>query len=238
WIKQQLGDRHLSITERDDLAMIALQGPNAASILTSMSGMAEFDQLRPFRFMLAGDWFIARTGYTGEDGCEIILPNGQAVALWNALVHLGAEPCGLGARDSLRLEAGLNLYGQDMTSVNSPLESNLVWTVAFEPAERDFIGRSALEAQRDAGVEQQLVGLVLGPGGIARTGAKVQTDAGVGVVTSGGFSPTLERPIAMARMPVGVAGEVAVALRGKQRSAQVVKMPFVRNGAMREGLLD
>jgi len=132
----------------------------------------------------------------------------------------------------------LNLYGQDMTAETTPLESNLAWTVAFEPIGRDFIGRAALEAQRDAGVKHKLVGLLLPSGGIARTGARVITSAGDGVVTSGGFSPTLEQPIAMARVPVAAEPDVEIELRGKTRPARIVSLPFVRNGEMRKGLLD
>ena len=238
WIQQQFAEFDIRISERDDLAMIALQGPKAPALLSAMEGLAEFEQLRPFRFMRYGDWFIARTGYTGEDGCEIILPADQASALWQQFIEKGAKPCGLGARDSLRLEAGLNLYGQDMTTETTPLESNLAWTVAFEPTERDFIGRQALEAQKQAGVERKLIGLVLPSGGIARTGARVLTSAGEGIVTSGGFSPTLERPIAIARVPVAAGPDVEIELRGKTRPAQIVALPFVRNGEMREGLLD
>jgi aminomethyltransferase len=145
-------------------------------------------------------------------------------------------PCGLGARDSLRLEAGLNLYGQDMDTSTTPLESNLAWTVAFAPEDRDFIGRAALEAQQRAGVERKLVGLVLEPGGIPRQGATVHSAAGDGVVTSGGFGPTVERPVAMARIPAAADGEVEVALRGRRLPARVTRLPFVRNGKPRDGL--
>ena len=238
WIQQQFAEFDIWIRERDDLAMIALQGPRAVAILSGMNGLAEFEQLRPFRFMLHGDWFIARTGYTGEDGCEMILPADQASALWQQLIEAGAQPCGLGARDSLRLEAGLNLYGQDMTTDTTPLESNLAWTVAFEPEARDFIGRQALEAQKQTGVERKLIGLVLPSGGIARTGARVLTSAGEGIVTSGGFSPTLQRPIAIARVPTSAGPDVEIELRGKTRPARIVALPFVRKGEMREGLLD
>lgn len=238
WIQRQFADLNIRISERDDLAMIALQGPKAPALLSAMEGLEAFEQLRPFRFMLHGDWFIARTGYTGEDGCEIILPADEASALWQQLIENGARPCGLGARDSLRLEAGLNLYGQDMTAETTPLESNLAWTVAFGPEARDFIGRQALEAQKQAGVEQKLIGLVLPSGGIARTGARVLTSAGDGIVTSGAFSPTLERPIAIARVPATAGPDVEIELRGKTRPARIVALPFVRNGEMRKGLLD
>ena len=187
------------------------------------------EKLKPFRSMVHGDCFIARTGYTGEDGVEVILSGAQAQALWRQLSDRGVMPCGLGARDSLRLEAGLNLYGQDMDTSTTPLESNLAWTVAFGD-DRDFIGRAALEQQRAAGVQRKLVGLLFEPGGIPRQGARVTSDAGDGVVTSGGFGPTIERPIAMARIPRDAGEEVHAELRGRSLPARVVKLPFVRNG--------
>lgn len=238
WMRERLADDDLTITERDDLAMIAVQGPDAVGHVVGQLNVPALETLKPFRSLLHGDLFIARTGYTGEDGCEIVLPGGLAADLWRALAGRGVTPCGLGARDSLRLEAGLNLYGQDMDTTTTPLESNLAWTVAFEPGERDFIGRRALERQRESGVARKLVGLVLGSGGIPRAGARVLTAAGEGVVTSGGFGPTVERPIAMARVPAAAGEQVEVELRGRQLPARVVKLPFVRNGSVRTGVLD
>jgi len=237
WIERQLADFDVCVTERDDLAMIAVQGPEAIDHVVELLGAPDVAALKPFRSLVHGDCFIARTGYTGEDGCEIILPNQIAPEMWRKLVARGVVPCGLGARDSLRLEAGLNLYGQDMDRDTTPLESNLAWTVAFEPAERDFIGRRALEKQKSEGVSRKLTGLVLGAGGIPRQGARVLTDAGDGVVTSGGFSPTLERPVAMARIPRSAGDEAIVELRGRELPAQTVKLPFVRNGKARHGLV-
>ena len=216
--------------------MIAVQGPEAIDHVVELLGAPEIADLKPFRSLVHGDLFVARTGYTGEDGCEIILPNEVAPEMWRKLIERGVVPCGLGARDSLRLEAGLNLYGQDMDRETSPLESNLAWTVAFEPADREFIGREALENQKEQGIPRKLVGLVLGAGGIPRQGARVVTDAGDGVVTSGGFSPTLERPVAMARIPQAAGDEVTVELRGRELPARTVKLPFVRNGKPRDGL--
>lgn len=236
WIERQLADFDARVSERDDLAMIAVQGPEAVDHIVELLGAAAVADLKPFRSLTHGDFFIARTGYTGEDGCEIILPGGLADQTWRQLDDRGIVPCGLGARDSLRLEAGLNLYGQDMDTGTTPLESNLGWTVAFDPPERDFIGRPALEKQKSDGVRRKLVGLVLGTGGIPRHGARVITEAGDGVVTSGGFGPTVERPVAMARIPGGAGDEVEVELRGRRRPAQVVKLPFVRKGKPRDGL--
>lgn len=237
WIGRQLADFDATVTERDDLAMIAVQGPEAVEHVVELLGAPGVADLKPFRSLVHGDCFVARTGYTGEDGCELILPNALAPGTWQQLSGRGVLPCGLGARDSLRLEAGLNLYGQDMDRNTTPLESNLAWTVAFEPADRDFIGREALERQKAEGVERKLVGLVLGTGGIPRQGARVITGAGDGVVTSGGFGPTVERPVAMARIPQDADDRVEVELRGRRLPAHVVKLPFVRNGKPRDGLL-
>jgi len=230
WINRQLADRDARVIERDDLAMIAVQGPEAVDHVIEVLGTDAIGRLKPFRSLLHGDAFVARTGYTGEDGVEVILGGSEAQALWRELSGRGVVPCGLGARDSLRLEAGLNLYGQDMDTETTPLESNLSWTVAFSPDERDFIGRAALEQQREAGVERKLIGLLFEPGGIPRQGARVLTEAGEGVVTSGGFGPSIERPIAMARIPATAGDEVRAELRGRTLPARVVKLPFVRNG--------
>ncbi|MFP4208557.1 MAG: glycine cleavage system aminomethyltransferase GcvT [Wenzhouxiangella sp.] len=233
WLQHQAQDVVVEVTERDDLAMIAVQGPAARDKVVEVLGAPGLADIRPFRAASHGDYFVARTGYTGEDGFEVLLPAAMAVEFWDALVAAGVVPCGLGARDSLRLEAGLNLYGQDMDTATSPLVSNLAWTVAFEPPERDFIGRQALEAQRAAGVPQRLVGLVLEKGAIARSGAIVRTADGEGRVTSGGFSPTMGCPIALARIPAGECSSAEVELRGKQLPVRIVKPPFVRNGKVK-----
>lgn len=233
WMRRVAGAFDVEIVERDDLAMIAVQGPDAREKVIDILSAREAESLKPFRATSHGDFFIARTGYTGEDGFEVLLPAGEAEGFWNALLDAGVQPCGLGARDSLRLEAGLNLYGQDMDTTTTPLESNLGWTVAFEPEDRDFIGRTALERQNEAGVSRQMVGLVLGRGGIPRTGAVVHTPAGEGQVTSGVFGPTTQCPVALARIPAGEFDEVEVELRGRKLSARVVKPPFVRQGKVR-----
>jgi aminomethyltransferase len=236
WMQARLADDDLEVVERDDLAMIAVQGPDAIAHVVEALGARRVEELKPFRSIAHGDFFIARTGYTGEDGCEIILPADLAAPLWRKFLGRGVVPCGLGARDSLRLEAGLNLYGQDMDSESTPLESNLGWTVAFDPPDRAFIGRDALERQRREGPSRRLVGLLFAAGGIPRQGAIVHTAFGTGTVTSGGFGPSIERPVAMARIPVGVEGEVEVELRGRRLRARVVKLPFVRNGKPRDEL--
>ncbi len=233
WMRRQAEGSDVEIIERDDLAMLAVQGPAARDKVIAILNAPAAADIKPFRSLSHGDVFLARTGYTGEDGFEVLLPASQAGEFWQRLVDAGVQPCGLGARDSLRLEAGLNLYGQDMDTTTTPLESNLAWTVAFEPADRDFIGRSALEQQKTSGVSRQLVGLVLARGAIPRGGASVHCPAGEGLVTSGIFGPTIECPIALARIPAGPFEQVDVELRGKRLPARVVKPPFVRAGKIK-----
>lgn len=234
WIERQAEGYNLIITPRQDLAMIAVQGPHArdkvhASLGTEVANHIE--QLTPFNSTFVGDMFIARTGYTGEDGYEIILSALHAPALWINLHRHGVAPIGLGARDTLRLEAGMNLYGADMDESTTPLVSGLEWTVAWEPSERAFIGRAALEAQRQAGVKTRLVGLLLEDKGVLRAHQKVITDSGAeGEITSGTFSPTLGRAIALARVPSDIGLNCKVDIRGKLYNARVVHPPFVRHG--------
>ena len=179
--------------------------------------------------------FVARTGYTGEDGFEVIVPEAQAVAFWNALLAAGVKPAGLGARDTLRLEAGMNLYGQDMDESVSPYEAALAWTVALDEG-RDFIGRSALQAQLDSGVPRQMVGLVMDEKGVLRHGQKVLTANGEGEILSGTFSPSIGKAIAFARIPAGEPGDVRVDIRGREVPVRVVRFPFVRDGKVQDGI--
>ena len=236
WIRAQAAKFDVEILERRDLAMLAVQGPVArervASLLTPPDAQAAL-ALPEFVGAQLGDWFVARTGYTGEDGFELMLAADGAVDLWNRLNELGVQSCGLGARDTLRLEAGMNLYGNDMDTSTQPLESGLAWTVAFEPADRAFVGRAALEAARAAGDGFKLVGLLLAERAVMRSHQRVLTAAGEGAVTSGTFSPTLARSIALARVPAAAAAvgaTVQVEVRGKLLNARVVKPPFVRLG--------
>jgi aminomethyltransferase len=236
WIGQQAEGRNVEIRERDDLAMIAVQGSNARDKAHAAMG-ASIDAARELKPFFAadcgevkGDLFIGRTGYTGEDGYEIMLPAEQAGAIWEALLAAGIRPIGLGARDTLRLEAGMNLYGQDMNEDISPLEAGLSWTVALEPADRDFIGRAALEKQKADGPANKLVGLILEDRGVLRAHQKVITAFGEGETTSGTFSPTLGKAIALARVPAATTDHCQVEIRGKQLAARVVKYPFARNG--------
>jgi aminomethyltransferase len=234
WLDRQSATFSLSITPRRDLAMIAVQGPNArekALPLLSENLQRNGADLKPFHAAIDGEWFLARTGYTGEDGFEIMLPADQAVDFWRRLKQAGVSPCGLGARDTLRLEAGMNLYGSDMDEKTSPLESGLGWTIAWEPEARDFIGRAALEAQRKDSTRQRFVGLVLTGRGVLRNHLKLYVgERPIGEVTSGGFAPTLERSIAFARVAPDIGETCEVEIRGKRVPAQVVKAPFVRNG--------
>lgn len=233
WIRKAANDYQLTITERHDLAMLAVQGPQALAALKQILDQENYQtiaSLKPFHFSQINNWFIARTGYTGEDGVEIILPNQDAAKLWQQLLTAQVAPCGLGARDTLRLEAGMNLYGQDMDETISPLEANLSWTVILDPADRQFIGRAALEKQKQQGVKQKLVGLVLQGKGIMRHHQKVLADTAQGLITSGGYSPTLDVSIAMARVPADMTAQCMVEIRDKPIAALVVKLPFVRHG--------
>jgi aminomethyltransferase len=233
WMRAEVRGQAVEIIERSDLAMLAVQGPNAVRLAGPLLPEESRDtaaNLAPFSATETDDLFIARTGYTGEDGWEIILPPDQAISLWKAMLDVGIRPCGLGARDTLRLEAGLNLYGQDMTESISPLECGLAWTVAWEPAARDFIGRSALERLRDAGIACSFVGLLLEQRGVMRPGQRVVTSAGNGEITSGGFSPTLEQSIALARVPLAAEVSCEVEIRSKRIPTRIVKAPFVKHG--------
>ena len=233
WMAARLADWKMDVglRPRRDLAMIAVQGPQACArvwqVLPETRGASE--ALKPFFAAVVGDCFIARTGYTGESGFEIALPAEHADALWQALADAGVAPCGLGARDTLRLEAGMNLYGQDMDESVSPLDAGLAWTVDLAAA-RDFVGKAAL---LEHGQRKQFLGLLLEDRGVLRAHQKVVTAQGEGEITSGSFSPTLQRSIALARLPLGVAvgDSVSVEIRDKRLAARVVKPVFVRNGA-------
>ncbi len=234
WIESAAKDFDVSTNLREDVAMLAVQGPLArekvSSILNS-NDAAEAMGLGIFVGKQIAELFIARTGYTGEDGFEIMLPLTEVESIWNKLLQAGVAPCGLGARDTLRLEAGMNLYGNDMDETISPFEANMGWTVAMEPAERKFVGREALETQKAAGVKRKLVGLVLQGKGVLRAHQKVIVPGvGEGETTSGTFSPTLKQGIAMARVPKETAEEAFVEIRGKEVPVKVVKAGFVRHG--------
>jgi aminomethyltransferase len=242
WINRQAQAFGVEVRERDDLAMIAVQGPTARERVAGLLDEAGAEAAGKLGRFAAVDvqarngtpLFLARTGYTGEDGFEIVLPQAGAIALWEALLEAGVKPAGLGARDTLRLEAGLNLYGQDMDETVTPYESALGWTVALDEG-RDFIGRDVLERQKSGGVPSRMIGLVMDDKGVLRHGQRVLTANGEGEILSGTFSPTLGKAIAFARVPAGgepveAAGEVSVDIRGRAVPVRVVKFPFVREG--------
>ena len=234
WMQAQTSGFEVILNERPNLAMLAIQGPNArtkTAELLSQARAALINQLKPFQGLPEGDWFIARTGYTGEDGLEIMLPADQAPAFLSELVGAGIAPIGLGARDTLRLEAGMNLYGQDMDENVSPLAANMGWTIGWEPASRAFVGRAALQAQRSVGNQPRLVGLVLEERGVLRAHQIVRVEGvGDGEITSGSFSPTLGKSIALARVPAATGDRAQVEIRGKWFPVRVVQPIFVRNG--------
>ncbi len=239
------GAYDLTITPRRDLAIVAVQGPNARDKVWQVapSTRTATEWLKPFNAAIIegtpfGELMMARTGYTGEDGFEIVLPAQNVRELWDSLQRQGVRPCGLGSRDTLRLEAGMNLYGQDMDENTSPLDSGLSWTVDLA-SPREFVGRASLEA---AGSQSAFIGLILQKengkaGGVLRAHQKVVTPAGTGEITSGTFSPTMQESIAFARVPKGVQpGDVVqVQIRDKALAASVVKLPFVRNGKVLAG---
>jgi aminomethyltransferase len=234
WIRREAQRFSIEVTERDDLAMLAIQGPEARAKAVQLLKPADAQAalaLESFVGRELGRWFVARTGYTGEDGFEIMMPAEDAVPAWRKLNDLGVASCGLGARDTLRLEAGMNLYGNDMDENTHPYESGLAWTVAMEPQDRAFIGREALAAVKKSGSPKKLVGLLLEDRGVLRSHQRVLAGAaGEGETTSGTFSPTLECSIALARVPAGTGERVQVDIRGKLLNARIVKPPFVRNG--------
>jgi len=239
WMRQCAAGSAVEITERTDLAMLAVQGPEARQALIGLLGAdsrERIEKLSRFNSAVADGLFIARTGYTGEDGFEIVMDADKAETWWERLLQAGVKPAGLGARDTLRLEAGMNLYGQDMDEQTTPLECGLAWTVALDPPEREFIGRPVLEQQRNDGVPRILVGLVLDQRGVLRHGQRVICANADGVVTSGSFSPTLGKSIAFASLPADHGVELAVDMRGKPLPVRKVKAPFVRAGKAAPGI--
>ncbi|MCD8504157.1 MAG: glycine cleavage system aminomethyltransferase GcvT [Burkholderiaceae bacterium] len=233
WMKRVAAAKSFDavIAPRADLAMLALQGPRALEVLGHVraSWSAAVIDVKPFTAVMFDDVVVARTGYTGEDGVEIMLPADQVVDLWNDLLAVGVRPCGLGARDTLRLEAGMNLYGQDMDVLTTPAQAGLTWTVALADVAREFVGRAAITEFAATG---QMLGLKLQEKGVMRAHMTVATAHGEGEITSGTMSPTLGVSIAMARLPQGVSvgDEVHVNIRGKSVPAKVCQLPFVRHG--------
>ncbi|AHE65730.1 glycine cleavage system aminomethyltransferase GcvT [Legionella oakridgensis] len=234
WLREKIQGFSAGLQERTELAMIAVQGPEAISRTSTALTPAQADAistLTQFECVDVGGWFFARTGYTGEDGLEIILPQDEIANFWGTLLQAGIKPCGLAARDTLRLEAGLLLYGQDMDESTTPLESGLGWTIKWEPEDRDFIGMGALLSQKQHGLSRKLVGLILQDKGIMRSTQRVIVEGhGEGVITSGTFSPTLQKSIALARVPIDTNNQVLVEIRGRLLPATVCKPRFVKQG--------
>ncbi len=232
WMNQQSAGFDVELDEKTDLAMVAVQGPEAIKLVQQVCAAQSelIASLSVFQGLPAEGWMFCRTGYTGEDGLEIMVPASEVEEFWQRLVEAGVKPCGLGARDTLRLEAGMNLYGSDMDESVTPLQSNMAWTVAFSD-ERDFIGKQALLQQKEQGVPDKLVGLVLTERGVLRGHQKIIVDGvGEGEITSGSFSPTLGYSVALARVPKATGSACDVEMRGKRVAVAVVKPPFVRNG--------
>jgi aminomethyltransferase len=234
WLQQHVGSAKVGLKLRDDLTILAVQGPRAVELLPPLlppALAAAAPGLRPFSCTEDGDWFVGRTGYTGEDGFELVFPAAEADAFWATLLAAGIRPCGLGARDTLRLEAGMNLYGQDMDTGVTPMECGLAWTVHREDAARDFIGRVALEA---ATPRYRQIGLVLDTRGVLRGHMKLRfANGATGETTSGSFSPTIGKAVALARVDAGASGEAEVEIRGQWHAVRQVKPPFVRNGQIK-----
>ena len=235
WLIQNTDGFRVSIQEKSRLAIIAIHGPESITKcceLLSTENARMIRELKYFQGAEAGNWLIARTGYTGELGLEFIIPDEDAPGLWDQSIELGVTPIGLGARDTLRLEAGMNLYGQEMDESISPLSANMEKTIAYEHPNREFIGKPALIAHSElqkAGKIPVLKGLVLEKRGMLRTGQKVLTDSGEGLITSGGFSPTLKHSIALARIPVS-SSSCEVEVRGISTPVRIVEPNFVRFG--------
>ncbi len=235
WMHEQIANFDAQLQERSELAILAVHGPESIPAVCGLLSAKQNEQvsaLGNFRGVELNDWFVARTGYTGEKGLEVILPNEEAAGLWDKLLKAGVKPVGLGARDTLRLEAGMNLYGHDMDESTSPIESNMNFSIAWEPAERNFIGRNAVTEDLELlseGELDELVGLVLEGRGVLRDGQKVVTENGEGIITSGSFSPTLKHSIALARIPVN-SESCQVEMRGKLTEVRKVKPNFVRFG--------
>ena len=234
WIQQQAAHFSVTIIQPNDYCIFALQGPDARSLASQLLPQAlsqTVNELKPFHACAAEGTLIARTGYTGEDGLELILPSDLAIEFWQLAIKAGVTPCGLAARDTLRIEAGLNLYGQDMTQDTSPLISNLAWTVSFHDTARHFIGRTALTQQQEQGISEKLVGISMTERGVLRSGQVIHFNNGTeGTITSGSFSPTLNHAIGFARVPVDAPNHGSVIVRKKTTPIQITKLPFVRQG--------
>lgn len=230
WVLAHCEDSDVLVLYREELCILAVQGPNAIDIVSAVTNLPGLAELKMFSAHIDGDLLVARTGYTGEDGVELICDAEYAKEIWSAIDSHDVQSAGLAARDSLRLEAGLNLYGHDMDSSVSPLVSNLAWTIHWEPTDRDFVGRDTLTKIRQTGVDAKLTGVVLEDKGVMREGCSVLTEWGEGVITSGSFSPTLGYSIGLARVPQPAKGACEVVIRNRNVAGRIVRPPFVRHG--------
>lgn len=234
WIKAIARAFKVELTQRDDLSIIAVQGPHAiAKVAMVKTELTDYlNRLKPFMAHVNNQWFYARTGYTGEDGLEIMLPSKEAESFWRELVRVGVVPCGLAARDTLRLEAGMNLYGHDMDEKINPLECNMDWVVDLTDINRDFIGKARYVELKTTGAKYTQVGLILEGKGVLREGQKIfdEQNNEVGIITSGTYSPTLKISIAIARVKPQTGNRLYADIRDSKEIVQLVKLPFVRNG--------
>lgn len=234
WMQSCVGEFAVSLEPQTHLGIIAVQGPQAREKVIALLDeplAAEAAEIKRFFAARGKGWFVGRTGYTGEDGFEVMLPANEAPIFWDKLLATGVKPVGLGARDTLRLEAGMNLYGNDMDDTQNPLESGLAWTVSMTPDERDFIGRRALEAIAASGAKKKLIGLVLEGRGVLRSSLDIYKDGvKIGETTSGTFSPSLSQAIAFARIDADVIDTCQVEIRSKMLNAKIISPPFIKNG--------
>ena len=230
WYEKHAVEFGVEVVERSDMGILAIQGPDALSKILSIDGInPQVNNLQSFGCMFDGDKLYARTGYTGEDGLEIIVPSEDINQFWDQALKLGCTPIGLGARDTLRLEAGLNLYGNDMTIENHPYESNLGWTIDMTDKNRQFIGKQAL-LSIDQSKSQKIVGIILRDKGVLRSGYEVIHDEGKGVVLSGSYSPTLQSSIGLARVDQGYKKDGKVMIRNKMLNIDFVSPRFIERG--------
>ena len=230
WFEKHAVEFGVKVMERSDMGILAIQGPDALNKILEIKEIdAQVNTLQSFGCMFEGDKLYARTGYTGEDGLELIVPTKDINHLWDQALELGCTPIGLGARDTLRLEAGLNLYGNDMTINNHPYESNMGWTIDMSDENREFIGKDAL-LSIDQSKSQKIVGIILQDKGILRSGYEITHEQGKGVVLSGSYSPTLQSSIGLARVDQGYKENGKVMIRNKLLNIDFVSPRFLGQG--------